>query len=229
MLLSIDRTLQLLAEGKTITRIAEMAGCQESDVIAIIEETRRLIAVSDKANSKKKIIIRKSSSSSRNDIPDDEEMKIIFQGAELSAVPVESTLIMYTDGVSQGNPGPSGIGIVIFDKEDRQVGKVSCPIGTATSLQSEFAAVMRAINIALYFNTRSLKIRTDGELLVKHLMGEIAINGNRLQKMAKEIDVLKKKIPSVRIELISRPHNDKADHLAVIAATANASRPKRDG
>ena len=229
MLLSIDRVLQLLAEGKTVTKIAEMAGCAESDVIGIIEETRRMMALNNKSGSRKKLIIRKNPNSSRSDIPDDENMKKIFQGAELSAVPVESILVIYAAGVSLGNPGPAGIGIVILDKEDRQVGKVSCPIGTATEAYAEFASIIRAISIAQYFNTRSLKIRTDAEHMVRQISGEHEITNQRLKKMAAEIESLKKKIPSFRIELIMRPHNDKADYLARQAASAESGKSKRDG
>ena len=43
MLLSIDRVLQLLSEGKSIEKIAELAEGEIDDVIGIIDEARKLI------------------------------------------------------------------------------------------------------------------------------------------------------------------------------------------
>jgi hypothetical protein len=37
MLLSIDRVLQLIAEGKNIEKIAELADCDAADVAVLIE------------------------------------------------------------------------------------------------------------------------------------------------------------------------------------------------
>jgi len=45
MLLSIDRVLQLLAEGKTTQKIAEIAGVGVEDVVRIIEEARALLSL----------------------------------------------------------------------------------------------------------------------------------------------------------------------------------------
>ncbi len=118
MLLSIDRVLQLIAEGKGIEKIADMAKCEPDDVVSIIEEARQILRKYDKPHSRKKVIIKRAGMA--NSEGDDEEMKEIFEGAELAAVPLESQLTIYTDGASKGNPGPAGIGIVIFDKEDRQ-------------------------------------------------------------------------------------------------------------
>ena len=59
MLLSIDRVLQLLAEGKSIEKIAELANVDSNDVLAIIEEARKIVNQFDKQKSKSKIIIKK--------------------------------------------------------------------------------------------------------------------------------------------------------------------------
>ena len=116
MLLSIDRVLQLLAEGKSVERIAELSQVRDEDVRSIIEDARRLLLEHNKARAKKKIIIDKVKESP-NGYPASPELDLnvaeIFAGAELTAVPLASSLIMYVDGASSGNPGPAGIGIVI--------------------------------------------------------------------------------------------------------------------
>lgn len=228
MLLSIDRVLQLLAEGKSVEKIAELSDVDTSEVCAIIEEARAIIESSDRARSRKKIIIRRKNTADDPSIvsaedsggapsPDDE----IFEGAELSVVPLDSSLVMYTDGASRGNPGPAGIGIVIYDSDNRQVGKVSAPIGVQTNNFAEYTALIRALRIGRYFRVRILKIRTDSELVVKQIRGEYKVNHENIKGLHAEAMRLKKGFSSCRIEHVTRNLNDKADYLAKKASEMN--------
>ncbi len=218
MLLSIDRVLQLLAEGKPVEKIAEMAGCEIDNVTEIISQARAIISKYEKPRGRKKIIIKRN----RIEASDEEsaELKKIFDGSELSAVPVESSLVIFTDGFSEGNTsyGLSGIGIVILDKQDRQVGKVSSTIGNSTQSNAEFIAVIRALKIAIYFKTKSLKIRTDSDSLVRQINNEIQIHNNKVKKFCEEITALMTEIPTCKIEHVTKPLNDKAKYLAKQAA-----------
>lgn len=213
MLLSIDRVLQLLAEGKSIDKIAELAHCGADDVSAVIDEARKIINKYEKPAARKKVILKKQ--------PFDDgaggrepEMPDMFHGAELSAIPVDSVLIIYTDGVSQDNPGKAGIGIVIFDREERQIAKVSASIGIATNHYAEYMALIRALKIALYFKVRTLKIRTDCELMVKQVLGEFPVKLDTIKKLHEEVTALIAQVPSFRIEQVYSSQNEKADFLA---------------
>ncbi|MBN2401298.1 MAG: ribonuclease HI family protein [Spirochaetes bacterium] len=224
MLLSIDRVLQLLAEGKSVQKIAELSHAEESDVCKVIEEARKLLQSKEKLKTKKKIIFKRKGlpnfeeSSSGISVENDKiETEEIFEGAELSAVPLGSYLLVYTDGASSGNPGHSGIGIVINDKEDRMVGKVSSYIGINTNNYAEYTALIRALKIAIYFKTKELKIRTDSELIVKQIKGEYKVTSDTIKPLFEKAVKLKKKISNCRIEHIPRSLNEKADYLAKMA------------
>ena len=206
MILSIERVLKLLSEGKSTDKIAELGNVSIENVYTMIDEARLLLMKTDKEKMRKKVIIKKPHSS--------EEKDGIFEGSEISTVPLESSLLMYTDGASSGDPGPAGIGIVIYDTDGRQVGKVSHFIGTGTNNYAEYKAVIRALHIAIYFKTRVLKIRTDSELIVKQLTGEYQIKNDNIKKLYEEIMKLKQKINSFKIEHVTRSLNDKADYLA---------------
>ncbi|MCU0843686.1 MAG: ribonuclease HI family protein [Spirochaetes bacterium] len=228
MLLSIDRVLQLLAEGKSVQKIAELSDVDVAEVCAVIEEARAILETSDKARSRKKIIIRRKNPAddpspappeeAGADVPPDGE---IFDGAELSAVPLDSSLVMYTDGASRGNPGPAGIGIVIYDSDNRQVGKVSLPIGVQTNNFAEYTALIHALRIGRYFRARMLKIRTDSELVVKQIKGEYKVNHENIKGLYAEAMKLKKAFSSCKIEHVTRNFNDKADYLAKKASELN--------
>jgi len=215
MLLSIDRVLHLIINGKSLDKIAELADCSVDDVKQILEESRTLIHRHEKNISKKKIILRKHKiDESDQDGEDDETTRDIFDGAELTTVPLGSTLTMYVDGASKGNPGPAGIGIVIHDSDDRQVGKVSARLGIGTNNFAEYQALIRALRIAIYFKTKKLKIRTDSELIVRQIEGTYSVKNKLIQKYYDTAIALIKKIPNCRIEHVTRNFNEKADYLA---------------
>ncbi|MCU0847281.1 MAG: ribonuclease HI family protein [Spirochaetes bacterium] len=212
MLLSIDRVLQLITEDKSLDKIAEMAECSKSDVIAVLENARNLLSKHEKAVTKRKVIIKKIDTGSF-DSPAD-ETRDIFRDADLTAVPVDSSLTIYTDGASKGNPGPAGIGIVIYDTDDRQVGKVSSYIGKRTNNFAEYTALIRALKIAVYFNTKNLKLRTDSELIVKQINGDYKVKNETIKTLYEEAIGYIRQIKNFKIEHVTRNLNEKADYYA---------------
>lgn len=219
MLLSIDRVLQLLAEGKSLEKIAELSDVDVREIQSVVEEARKIILEYDKQRSKSKIIVKKKSSITEDKNQSEQISENIFDGLEvLSTIPTESVLTMYVDGASKGNPGPAGIGIVIYDSDDRLVGKVSAYIGKKTNNQAEYTALLRAIQLAIYFKTKTLKIRSDSELVVRQLTGEYQVSNANIKKLYERVMELKKQIPNVKIEHVMRNFNEKADFLAKKAA-----------
>lgn len=220
MLLSIDRVLQLVAEGKNIEKIAELAECDSTDVAALIEEARVHLSKHEKDFSKRKIILKKKKADTidTRSIIDQNYIKEILNGAELAAIPVNTPLAMNVGGVSSGNPGHSGIGIIIFDQEDRQVGKVSEYIGKRTVAGAEHVVFIRALKLAIYFQVSELKIRTDSEAIVRQLAGEFKTKDSDTLKFLSEVNPLIKKVKNFKVEHIVKSSNDKAVFLATKAS-----------
>ncbi|HPV40643.1 MAG TPA: ribonuclease HI family protein [Spirochaetota bacterium] len=219
MLLSIDRVLKLLAEGKSLEKIAELAHCEQKDVVEVIEEAITIINRHEKQFARKKIIIKKGPEGHEGEglVESGDQQSIesqLFEGAELSTIPLNSTLTMYIDGASSGNPGPAGIGIVILDHDGRQVGKISSYIGTRTNNYAEYTALIRALKIAIYFKAKVVKIRTDSELVVKQISGEYKVKNDQIRKLYDQAVTLLKSISNCKIEHVPRSQNDKADYLA---------------
>lgn len=223
MLLSIDRVLQLLAEGKSIERISELADCESADVVALIEEARELIHRHEKVSGRRKVIIKKKKSSGDDNISteDDEVSREVMSGAELAAIPVNSSLTMYINGASDGESGNAGIGIVIFDHENRQVGKVCDYIGRRSENAAEYVALIRALKLAEYFRVSELKIRTDSGPVVRQMTGRQVIKNSTLGQLADQASAIIRNIKNFRLEQIPRNQNDKADYLAKKASEKN--------
>ena len=54
-------------------------------------------------------------------------------------------IIIYTDGGSRGNPGPSAIGVVFCNEKGEVIKKYSEKIGEATNNEAEYQAVIFAM------------------------------------------------------------------------------------
>ncbi|HOP62716.1 MAG TPA: reverse transcriptase-like protein [Spirochaetota bacterium] len=216
MLLSIDRLLQLLSEGKSLEKISELANCEASDVVNMIDDARKLLAKHDKTNSKRKIIIKKKKETVQNSEQSENDAYIreLLNGTELSAIPVNASLVMYIAGESVSEPGNAGIGIIIFDKQNIQIGKVSDYIGLRTGLVAVYIALIRALKLSIYFQASEVKIRTDSEHLIRQLTGISKEINLEIRKYIDEINSLSSKFNNFKIEQISKSQNDKANFLA---------------
>lgn len=134
-------------------------------------------------------------------------------------------LIIYTDGGSRGNPGPSAIGAVIGVK------KYSEYIGEGTNNEAEYKAVIFALKKAraLYgkkaVKTTEVEIRSDSELLIRQLDGEYKISEPRIQQLFIAVWNLKIDFGKVKFALIPRERNKEADKL-VNEALDNQANPQ---
>jgi len=129
-------------------------------------------------------------------------------------------LIIYTDGGSRGNPGPSALGVVIGDKEYGQF------LGTMTNNQAEYLALVFALKKAGELlgkkkaKATELEVRMDSELIVKQMNAEYKIKDPELQKLFMEIWNLRLDFKSVSFVHVRREKNKDADRLVNIALDA---------
>jgi ribonuclease HI len=132
-----------------------------------------------------------------------------------------SDLVAYVDGGSQGNPGPSGIGIVIATPAGETT-RISKWIGHQDNNVAEYLALLEALQHAIAVNARSLRVYSDSEIVVKQMMGEYSCRSPRLhslnwicRKLARAVDF--------SIEHICREENHEANALAHDAVRLRAS------
>ena len=89
-------------------------------------------------------------------------------------------LVIYTDGGARGNPGPAGIGAVIYDADRRLVAEVSEYLGVATNNQAEYQALIAALKKAVSLGAAELECYLDSELVVKQLKREYKVKNKAL-------------------------------------------------
>jgi ribonuclease HI len=81
---------------------------------------------------------------------------------------------IYSDGASRGNPGPSGIGAVIF-KGGKVVHEIAKYIGETTNNVAEYEALLAALDYCVKKKLSPVEIIADSELMIRQLTGRYKV------------------------------------------------------
>jgi ribonuclease HI len=122
----------------------------------------------------------------------------------------------FVDGASSGNPGDSGIGIVIY-KDKEEIVRESRYIGQQTNNVAEYTALLVLLEMLEKHGIKQIKIFSDSELMVKQMSGEYKIKNDALRILAVKAQSHRKKI-KFTLEHIRREGNAEADDLAKSAS-----------
>jgi ribonuclease HI len=130
-------------------------------------------------------------------------------------------VIIYTDGGSRGNPGPSGIGVFIANEKNEPIKRYSQYLGdNCTNNEAEYQAVILALKkIKALFGKNKIKeldieIRADSELLVSQLNGEYKILDSKIQSLFILVWNLKIDFKKIKFVFVGREKNKEAHNLA---------------
>jgi ribonuclease HI len=128
-------------------------------------------------------------------------------------------LIVYTDGGSRGNPGPSAIGVVINNEKNEPIKKYSEAIGEATNNEAEYQAVIFAFKKVKHLfgkdeaGKMEIEMRMDSELVAKQLNHEYKIMEENIQKLFLKIWNLMMDFGPIKFVSVPREQNSEADRL----------------
>ena len=121
--------------------------------------------------------------------------------------------VALVDGASSGNPGPSGVGGVIFLPGKRRF-EFSYSIGYATNNEAEYSALIVALKYILSKGIKTAKIYSDSSLVVNQLLGNFKIKQKSLLPFASKAAALIRKFDSIVLLQIPRTKNKIANKLA---------------
>ena len=125
------------------------------------------------------------------------------------------TLYAYTDGASRGNPGESGIGIILKNDSGSIVYAAGGYIGRATNNIAEYQALIACLTKAMETDCRKLIVYSDSELMVRQLHGRYRVKDKILQQHFRKVkELLKDASFEFSIVHIARELNAAADELA---------------
>ncbi len=121
----------------------------------------------------------------------------------------------FTDGASRGNPGESGIGLIVRDEQGAVVLKTGGYIGSATNNIAEYTALLALLKRAREWTCSRLVVHSDSELMVRQINGEYRVRDQGLKKYYQKVMTLMERSPfPVELRHISREDNSEADRLA---------------
>jgi ribonuclease HI len=127
-----------------------------------------------------------------------------------------SKLVAYVDGGSHGNPGPSGIGVVIEDPNGETI-CIAKWIGHQDNNVAEYVALLEALQHAVAAKAKALRVYSDSEVVVKQMTGEYACRSSRLHSLNWTCRKLARAV-EFSIAYIPREQNRQANELANHAA-----------
>jgi len=128
--------------------------------------------------------------------------------------------LMYADGASRGNPGPSSIGAVLYDTDGETVAEVSEVIGETTNNVAEYRALIAGLEAAIQLGVTRIQVRLDSLLLVRQVRGEYRVKAPGLIPLHRRVRALVSSFDGFSIEHVRREKNTVADGLANAALDA---------
>jgi ribonuclease HI len=187
----------------------------DHELLALIHKSidMETLKEQDKAITKKRVdkLFQDLKGHVKKDDPDISEEEI----TGTSDIKKEADLIVVNvDGASRGNPGESGVGVAIFDKDLNLINEACDYIGVATNNVAEYKALLLGIKLSTKYNAKRILFKADSELMVKQIKGEYRVKNAQLKLLFTEAQSLLKKLPNWKIMHVPREENKEADLLA---------------
>jgi len=92
-------------------------------------------------------------------------------------------VIVYTDGASRGNPGPSSAGVLVCDPEGRELHAFGVFLGEGTNNQAEYKAIVKGLTAAADYTGGWVEVRSDSQVAVRQLNGEYQVKDPQLEEL----------------------------------------------
>ena len=140
------------------------------------------------------------------------DKRILQTEAKIAAMP---ELIAYVDGGCLGNPGPSGIGVVISGCANGTV-RIAKWIGHQDNNVAEYAALMEALQYAVSLKAQKLHVYSDSEVMVRQMTGQYTCRSPRLYSLHWTCRKLARAL-KFSISHVPRENNAEANGLAQAA------------
>jgi ribonuclease HI len=132
-------------------------------------------------------------------------------------------ILVYCDGGSRGNPGPSAIGALVLDPASdppRRLATVSEYIGITTNNVAEYRALVAGLEAAAPFGARRVRVRADSKLVVEQVKGTWKVKQPHLRPLLDRVRSLLASYAEVDVRHVPRAQNADADALVNAALDA---------
>lgn len=118
----------------------------------------------------------------------------------------------FIDGGSWGNPGPSGVGVVIEDPHGRM--EIGEWIGHHDNNYAEYAALLTALVYSAASGIQKLRVYSDSELVTRQILGSYHCHSEHLKLLHDLCKIVIRSLESFDMLHVARVHNSDANRLA---------------
>lgn len=131
-------------------------------------------------------------------------------------------VIVYSDGGSRGNPGPSASGFVVMDENEQVIHEGGLYLGITTNNQAEYHGVQLGLEKALELGAKRVDFRIDSMLVVNQMNGVYTIKNRELWPINERIHELVGQFDKVTFTHVKREFNQLADGMVNKILNAHA-------
>lgn len=124
-----------------------------------------------------------------------------------------SHVIIYSDGGSRGNPGPSASGFVIMNDREHVIHEGGMYLGITTNNQAEYHGVRLGLEKAVAMGAKTVDFRMDSLLVVNQMNGIYKIKNRELWPINERIRELVAQFDKVTFSHVKREFNQLADGM----------------
>ena len=135
---------------------------------------------------------------------------------------ISKKAFLYIDGGARGNPGPAGVGVVIYDDKKKRVGEFSQFLGVATNNIAEYYALLHGLQEVINMGFEEVVVHTDSELLAKQVKGEFRVKNPDIKRLFVLALHMLKGFSKYSVSQIKRESNKEADKLVNQAINLSA-------
>jgi mutator protein MutT len=136
----------------------------------------------------------------------------------------DDAVIIYSDGGSRGNPGPSAAGYIILNNRQEVVTEGGEYLGITTNNQAEYQGVRLGLEKAIELGFKKVDFKLDSMLVVNQMKGYYKIKNRELWPINERIRMLMTKFDRVTFTHVNRQFNQLAD--GIVNKTLDAHKGK---
>jgi ribonuclease HI len=127
----------------------------------------------------------------------------------------ETALLLYTDGASRGNPGPSAWAYILLDESLNLIEERAGSIGKGTNNEAEYHGLIEGLRAAVSNGGTWLSVFSDSELVIMQMNGKYRVASPRLIPLYREAKSVSGRFRKIEFNSVPRdqPFIVKADQL----------------
>jgi len=122
-------------------------------------------------------------------------------------------VVTFTDGGARGNPGPSALGVAIYDEAGKLISKHGEYLGEQTNNYAEYSALIYALKEAKKLGAKKVTCKLDSELAVRQMNGQYRVKNEGLIPLFEQAKQLAATFEHITFSHVRREQNKMADKM----------------